>query len=520
MYTKEKDSPLNLYLDEENPRFRISINPSQNDIRDYMLANEDVLKLAAKIVKMNTVLPGERIIIFNDGNRKIVLEGNRRTCIYQMFLNRALIPEKYRNLFPVPTETYINEIREVDLDVVNSREEAMAYLAARHIEGVKKWSSMSKWRISYEYYIKGMSISEITNHLVLPSNTVKTNICNHKILLRGITNKELTAEELKMLSPLDLKPDKLTRLFKLSDTTRYLKLFYDENYNMKSSIIADEVLENIILDLCKKAFIEDTINTRSTFEDILPIIDTYLSEYKDILSHSSDTAATSDSKKDSTPYKIESTNGENSTVKSANLGNDTGMEKKSDSKSNAISTGNSPFTNTTNEVYKINGGIKNMPYFFSGLLYEHLSASNPLTHGVIRICNEIRLFTNRKVVTDYTLSAAFLTRALIEHSIIYYSKTHKIQGQDKIIWEQVSDNGNPPKLHELIKQYNKSLPNFITDSKMREYFSNLFSNYNETANPLNWIIHRPEEFMPPSSELIQLPGKGLLTLINFLISSK
>ena len=79
-----------------------------------------------------------------------------------MFLNRALIPETYKNSFPIPTKTFIKEIEKIDLDVVNSREEAMAYLAARHIEGFKRWSSMSKWRISYEYYISGMNISEIS----------------------------------------------------------------------------------------------------------------------------------------------------------------------------------------------------------------------------------------------------------------------------------------------------------------------------------------------------------------------
>lgn len=514
MYTKEKDSPLNLHLDEENPRFRISINPSQNDIREYMLANEDVLKLAAKMVKMNTVLPGERIIIYNESGKNIVLEGNRRTCIYQMFLNRSLIPDKYQKSFPIPSESFIDEIKEIDLDVVKTRTEAMAYLAARHIEGVKTWSSLSKWRVSFEYYLNGYSINEIADTLVLPINTIKMNICNQKILLRGINNTALTADEIRMLSPLELKPDKLVRVLRLSETTSALQLYFDENFKLKSSIYSDKQLDDLILTLTKKAFIDGEINTRSTFDDIQPIlISLDLGINKSPINNEPPIITSTSTINNEKTTKVNVSNVNQDSGKNSN-----GCENSDSSKSNETNVNNN-ISSTSNEIsIKSSGGNKNVPYFFDGLQYGHFETSNPLTHGISRICNEIRLFSNKKLVSDYPLSAAFLTRSLIEHSIIFYSKTHNIQGQNKLIWDQVSDNGNAPKLSEIIKRYNRNLPNFITDSKMQEYFSNLFSNYNDYANPLNWVVHRPEEFVLPSTDLIQLPGKGLLFLINFLIS--
>ena len=90
MYMTTYVTPLELVLDGNNPRFRFKMNPSQEDIREYMLKNEDVLVLAKKIVEMDTLMPGERLIVFFDQQNKnyIVLEGNRRTCIFQMLLNR------------------------------------------------------------------------------------------------------------------------------------------------------------------------------------------------------------------------------------------------------------------------------------------------------------------------------------------------------------------------------------------------------------------------------------------------
>ena len=42
--------------------------------------------------------------------------------------------------------------------------------------------------------------------------------------------------------------------------------------------------------------------------------------------------------------------------------------------------------------------------------------------------------------------------------------------------------------------------------------------YELLVNDLNWVVHRPEEYQLPVKDLIDLPRKGLLALINFLIA--
>lgn len=137
------------------------------------------------------------------------------------------------------------------------------------------------------------------------------------------------------------------------------------------------------------------------------------------------------------------------------------------------------------------------------------------THGVAAVCRELQLFSDRKLVAACPIAAASLVRAIIEQAIKYYSKKHCIQGQDKLIWEDIR---NLTKLSKIIDKYKQNLHNYITDTNMRQYFVALFGNYEDNIDPLNWVIHRPAEFQLDAVTLIELPRRGLLTLINFLIA--
>ena len=131
------------------------------------------------------------------------------------------------------------------------------------------------------------------------------------------------------------------------------------------------------------------------------------------------------------------------------------------------------------------------------------------------MCRELQIMSERKLVGNMPMSAIFLTRTIIEQSLIFYAKKHKVQGQDKYIWKEIE---GIVKLSKIIDKYNRNLSNYITDSNMRDYFTKLFADYNETVNPMNWVVHRPTEYLPNTNDIIMLPQSGLLTIINFLIS--
>lgn len=161
------------------------------------------------------------------------------------------------------------------------------------------------------------------------------------------------------------------------------------------------------------------------------------------------------------------------------------------------------------------GGNRNLPYFFQGLQYGSLDPNDVDTHGVTAVCRELQLFSDRKLVATYPLASAFLIRTIIEQTIKYYSKKHMIQGQSRYIWEDIN---NIEKLSKIITKYNRNLPNYIVDANMRQYFTALFGNYEDEVDPLNWVIHRPAEFRLDANTLVELPKRGLLALINFMLS--
>lgn len=181
-----------------------------------------------------------------------------------------------------------------------------------------------------------------------------------------------------------------------------------------------------------------------------------------------------------------------------------------DNASSSVVTANTPFDQ------RLGGGnVRNLPYFFQGLDYSKLDPNDADSHGISAVCRELQIFSEKRLVEKLPLAAAFLVRAVIEQSIKYYSKKHYIQGQNKFIWENIQ---NITSLSKIIEAYNKQLPNYITNSEMRQYFETLFQDYQTNIDPLNWVVHRPSEFQLDSRTLIELPRKGLLALINFFIS--
>lgn len=187
------------------------------------------------------------------------------------------------------------------------------------------------------------------------------------------------------------------------------------------------------------------------------------------------------------------------------------VEKKKETEITLISKNK----NKSLETSKNLGEKKNLPYFFLGIDYSNLDPKDSDTHGILEVCKELQYFSEKHLVEKLPIASAFLIRSAIEQSIKYYSKKTNIQGQNKLIWENIKNIIN---LSKIIDNYNKNLPNYITNEDMRQYFTLLFGNYKDNVDPLNWVVHRPAEFQLDSLTLIELPKKGLLTLLNYMIS--
>lgn len=477
----------------ENPRH--AIGSSEEDTL-YKLFNavgiQYMLNLAEDIQKIGLLRHQHVVVVYSDiTNKYVVYEGNRRVAAIKLLLN----PEWFSFLDKATIEkakkiSQLSNVPDVVSCYITDEEEAFLIMERVHSgedkgRGIKQWTSREKEvfkvrqnhakNLSYliDFFVKkyfdGLDITTI-----LPFTTIQR-IFNNREVKKQI-GLDVSSEDTFTVSRMQLIINASKWIASLAQTTgiAVTRLFN------KASSIKDEILPWIHQYMQKNNMSNISDTEQNSSENRVNRID--YSDKIDIQNNASSTKNADDSR--DTDNSI-SNNTDNSTEKTSN-----------DSKANS-------------------GSQRNLPYFFQGLNYSSLDPNDADTHGVAAVCRELHLFSDRRLVATYPISATFLIRAVIEQSLIYYSKKHNIQGQNKLIWENIKD---ITKLNKIIENFNRNLPNYITETTIRQYFSCLFDNYESNLDPLNWVIHRPTEFQLDVNTLVELPRKGLLALINYLLS--
>lgn len=544
-----------LLLDEENPRFASSIlvkestnKITQEMIIEHLLRYSDVIKLAQRINEVGELHGSEIITCTKKGDKFVVLEGNRRTCACKLLLDRKLIPEQYRSNFPFITEHAKANIEKVMVTIYPDRESVQAYLSDRHIAGVRHWSALEKNNYYMNLFLQYGNVESVKKHTSDSVSVVTKSIKKYQFFMDvfNILKSKYTSLEIEKIDYLPMVDRFMDTLVGddeevgLNLEIDYEKLQYlciSEKRDVYDKIllkIGEAFLVRKERRLCGDGELSKVVGSeiygkndqkRLILEDIrIPGLYSLIQQYKS--DGKTETSGAEGDKKTDSAVKNDTSEGtENGASKNAgadNASSEGDMSKDSAQTANGEKNGNTSSNEDKgeedNKQERGAGGNSNLPYFFQGLNYQNLDPNDSDSHGVSRACKEIQLFSNRKLVDNFPMAAAFLTRTIIEHALIYYSKKHKIQGQNKFIWEDISNNGNAIKLSSIINKYKSNLANYILDIKMREYFTDLFGDYNTNVNPLNWVVHRPDEYQLPAKDLIDLPRKGLLALINFLIA--
>ncbi len=466
----------------ENPRHAIA-NSEEDTLKKLFSAvgNQYMINLADDI-KKNGLLGSQQVVVVPDetSEKYIVYEGNRRIAAIKLLL----YPDRFSFLDNPTLEKAKRISQDGNIsDMINCyiTDENEAFFIMERVHsgedrgrGTKQWTAREKEAfkvrqnrektMSYlvDYYIKQyFSGFDITT--ILPFTTIQ----------RIFNNREVK-------NVIGLNTDDETTF-----TSARMQLVIDAS---KWIVNESATVGIAVTRLFNKS--------RSIEEKLLPWIEEYNKSGKS--TNTSNVDASTDT----------GTNTDNETNTHGTT-NSTGCENNTSNTS-----GGSPGQDNNTSG---SGGNKNLPYFFQGLMYGDLNPSDATTHGVTAICNELRLFSEKHLVNQYPIASAYLVRALIEQSIIYYSKHTLIQGQNKLIWENIKDIS---KLSKIIENYKRNLSNYITNATVRQHFTYLFGNYEDNVDPLNWVVHRPAEFRLDTNTLIELPRTGLLALINYLISPK
>lgn len=286
-YTTATVNINDLLLDAKNPRFIVPPRATQQDIINYLVEYEEVLRLVNDINQSKGLLAGERIIAIKDNDKYIVLEGNRRVCACKMILDPTIIPPNkgsFSNSFFASDDTK-SKLCTLSIDIMPYRIDAHASMAAKHIDGIRKWSPLSKMKYFVRAFDDAMSIDEISMVTSTKTSKVKSGIKDFRLFDYALKLSQFSDPLHVQIDPHEVKINRYLQILKSKgDHEEYLPRKVSLSYLLKLSYndstlkpywgIPESIVQQCIYILAKSTLLpEATIGTRNTFYDIPELVE-------------------------------------------------------------------------------------------------------------------------------------------------------------------------------------------------------------------------------------------------------
>lgn len=166
-----------LHFDPLNPRFA-SIQFDKEDekaVIDLMIKEENLDDLAISIADQG-FFPGEPLLVYQDGGKLLVAEGNRRLAAVKVLKYPELTT---RRSFHEIAENALQQTDEVPCLIFSSRDETLEYLGFKHITGNKKWGALEK----------AIYLSQLRDFICTQHDSDLDNQELHRLLARKIGSK-------------------------------------------------------------------------------------------------------------------------------------------------------------------------------------------------------------------------------------------------------------------------------------------------------------------------------------------
>ncbi len=218
-----------LQLDTNNPRINYdgkSLNQTQ--IMEYLIANEKVYELAKKISEEGYFI-GEDPIICIENNKKVVLEGNRRTAALKLLQD----PKKY--LSTAKANVLLKNIvannfqvdRKLKCHIAPNRILANPIIYSRHRgDALEKWRTGNQYAfVANMYYKDGLSIEDICEILYETSSKIRDYLKAYNLFREAQQYHLQQTGEFIDISKFDIT--NLERFYKFEDARKFLGIDFN-----------------------------------------------------------------------------------------------------------------------------------------------------------------------------------------------------------------------------------------------------------------------------------------------------
>jgi len=515
-YTTVQVEIQDLLLDEQNPRFIIPPNADQTSIIQYLVEHEDVIDLAKEIVEYGGLMPGERIIVVKYDRHYVVLEGNRRVCASKLLRDRSLIPQPYKQRFPVANETTKNSLAVFDVDLMPNRGATQSALYNRHLKGVKSWSPISKMKFFANEFESGLDISDISSMTATSEGAVRKGIREYKLVTNTLGLSNWTKSERGSLNLSALKLSPFLRVFSAKSKqygetgATLLKMTYDETTLRPTSTLNKKTFDEAVYIIAKNAFFNSQFNTRNHVEDIPELVELLG------LPTSSVSGSSTTSGGNPTPNSNEADAGTtskpgNTEVKRA--------DRERDEASDATSRSSTPDNSGTERTQGSGAGPNPKPSaFFDTLTWHGLNTKKASDIGLMMLASEIQKLSTTKTYGKYPLATAMLLRALLEQSLKHHLKY--LKEWENLLKHAGKQKGHDPMLAAIINFYRSknNYVKFFVDRGVQSAF--VGGTTDDVINLLDTNVHNTSYARATKEELDRIAAKGLFPLIQHILNLK
>lgn len=275
--------PLEIVLDNENPRLNLPPNVTQSDIRRVLFEQEEVMKLIEDILDNAGLFPGEDVIVLKESDSYKVLEGNRRVCAVQCILDPSLAPgEKQDEIKELVQNSDLNlqRMQNLTATVAPSWEAAQKIITARHtIYQIKKWPYVSKWRRDHNQFLKTHNVDSVSNVFGEDRSIVIKNLKDYAYVryIRDIPSWTNEQREVLLDNEIEVSP---LQWHMSSEVQNMLGISFDSDYNLNTSMDPGK-FEFVMKKIAQSIFLGGTprITTRTDRDIVKAQIQRWMEEY-------------------------------------------------------------------------------------------------------------------------------------------------------------------------------------------------------------------------------------------------
>lgn len=170
----QKKSPDALSFDYQNPRlveFSIKDSTPEEEILNVLWSEMAVDEIVQSILS-NGYFQNETLIAVSEGEKIIVIEGNRRLAAVKAILHPEEVKGMAKYLDKIDADVLAG-LKELPVIIRKERKDAWGYIGFKHVNGPAKWGSFSKAQyIATVHNEYGVALNDISKQIGDNNQTV------------------------------------------------------------------------------------------------------------------------------------------------------------------------------------------------------------------------------------------------------------------------------------------------------------------------------------------------------------